>query len=88
MLNPISLAFEKAKQENRPALLTYIVAGDNSKNQSIEILKSISKYADILEIGLTHNTPEADGKKKKTRAYKTIQNGIKKKDKVVYILLG
>ena len=31
MNNPISLAFKKAKKENRPALLTYTVAGDNQK---------------------------------------------------------
>ena len=34
MLSPISLAFKKAKHENRPALLTYTVAGDSSKKQS------------------------------------------------------
>ena len=39
MLSPISLAFKKAKNENRPALLTYTVAGDSSKKQSLEILK-------------------------------------------------
>ena len=48
MLNPISLAFKKAKQENRAALLTYTVAGDSSKKQSLDILKSISKDADFL----------------------------------------
>ena len=31
MKNKISLAFEKVKRENRPALLTYTVAGDNTK---------------------------------------------------------
>ena len=31
MQNLIDLTFKKAKQENRPALLTYTVAGDNSK---------------------------------------------------------
>ena len=31
MLNKINLAFEKARKENRPALLTYTVAGDNTK---------------------------------------------------------
>ena len=55
MLNPISVAFKKAKQENRPALLTYTVAGDSSIKQSLNILKSISKNADILEIGV-HTT--------------------------------
>ena len=39
----INLSFEKAKSENRPALLTYTVAGDNNKKKSLEILKSISK---------------------------------------------
>ena len=49
----ISLAFKKCKKENRPALLTYTVAGDNTKKKSLEILKSISKYADICEIGFS-----------------------------------
>ena len=31
MNNPISLAFKKTKQQNRPALLTYTVAGDSTK---------------------------------------------------------
>ena len=39
------------KKNNRPALLTYTVAGDNTKKKSLEILKSISKNVDILEIG-------------------------------------
>ena len=39
MLNPISVAFKKAKKRKRPALLTYTVAGDSSKKQSLEILK-------------------------------------------------
>ena len=42
MFNLINSAFKKAKQENRPALLTYTVAGDSTKKQSLEILKSIS----------------------------------------------
>ena len=77
MLNPIIEAFEKAKQENRPALLTYTVAGDSTKKQSLEILKSISKNADILELGVPHNTPVADGSQIQTSSYRAIKNGIK-----------
>ena len=80
MLNPISIAFKKAKKENRPALLTYTVAGDSSKKQSLDILKSISKNADILEVGVPHNTPVADGNQIQTSAYRAIKNGIKIKD--------
>ena len=44
----IKKSFQKCKIENRPALLTYTVAGDNSKVKSLEILNKISKYADCL----------------------------------------
>ena len=41
MISPISKAFNIAKKQNRPALLTYTVAGDYTKKKSFEILKSI-----------------------------------------------
>ena len=81
----ISLAFEKSKKEKRPALLTYTVAGDNTKKKSLEILNSISNYADICELGFPHNTPIADGGQIQTSAYRAIRNGIKMKD-VFYIV--
>ena len=80
MSNQISVAFKKAKKENRPALLTYTVAGDNTKKKSLEILKSISQYADILELGVPHNALVADGNQIQTSAYRAIKNGIKLKD--------
>ena len=76
----IAQSFKKAEEENRPALLTYTVAGDNTKKKSLEILKSISNYADICELGFPHNTPIADGGQIQTSAYRAIQNGIKIKD--------
>ncbi len=80
MSNPISLAFKNSKKEKRPALLTYTVAGDSSKKQSLDILKSISKHADILEVGVPHNTPVADGGQIQTSSYRAIKNGIKMSD--------
>ena len=76
----INQAFKEAKKENRPALLTYTVAGDNNKKKSLEILKSISEYADICELGFPHNTPIADGGQIQTSAYRAIKNGIKIND--------
>ena len=76
----ISLAFDKCKKENRPALLSYTVAGDNSKTKSIEILKSISKHIDICEIGFAHNTPIADGGQIQTSTHRALKNGTKIKD--------
>ena len=79
-ISPISLAFKKSKKEKRPALLTYTVAGDNTKKKSLEILNSISNYADICEIGFPHNTPIADGGQIQTASYRAIKNGIKMRD--------
>ena len=76
----IHQTFIAAKKENRPALLTYTVAGDNTKKKSLEILKSISNYADICELGFPHNTPIADGGQIQTSAYRAIKNGIKIND--------
>ena len=80
MSSLLKKAFLNAKKENRPALLTYTVAGDNTKKKSLEILKSISDYADICELGFPHNTPIADGGQIQTSAYRAIKNGIKIKD--------
>ena len=79
-ISPISLAFKKCKEEKRPALLTYTVAGDNTKKKSLEILNSISKHVYICEIGMPHNTPIADGGQIQNSAYRAIKNGIKLKD--------
>ena len=76
----INQSFKNAKRENRPALLTYTVAGDNTKKNSLKILKSISDYADICELGFPHNTPIADGGQIQTSAYRAIKNGIKIND--------
>jgi len=76
----IELAFKKCKQEQRPALLTYTVSGDPNKKKSFEILKSISSYADICEIGVGHNCNTGDGKQIQDSTYRAIENGIKIKD--------
>ncbi len=43
MKSKISTAFENCKKEKRPALITYTVAGDNTKSNSLKILNTISK---------------------------------------------
>jgi tryptophan synthase alpha chain len=80
MKSKISLAFDKCKKERRTALITYTVAGDNTKNNSLKILNSIAKHADILELGFPHNTPIADGGQIQGSSHRALQNGIKLKD--------
>jgi tryptophan synthase alpha chain len=80
MKSKISLAFNKCKKEKRPALITYTVAGDNTKKNSLKILNSIANNADILELGFPHNTPIADGGQIQGSSYRALKNGIKLKD--------
>jgi tryptophan synthase alpha chain len=76
----ITLAFENCKLEKRPALLTYIVAGDSNKKMTLDILKAISPYVDICEIGMPHNTSVADGKQIQNSSYRALKNGTKLND--------
>ena len=76
----ITFAFENCKLEKRPALLTYIVAGDSNKKMTLDILKAISPYVDICEIGIPHNTSVADGVQIQNSSYRALKNGIKLND--------
>ena len=80
MKSKISAAFQRCKKEKRPALITYTVAGDNTKNNSLKILNKISKHADILELGFPHNTPIADGGQIQGSSHRALKHGIKLKD--------
>ena len=77
MKSKISAAFQRCKKERRPALITYTVAGDNTKNNSLKILNKISKHADILELGFPHNTPIADGGQIQGSSHRALKHGIK-----------
>ena len=77
MKSKIALIFDKCRKAKRPALITYTVAGDNTKNNSLKILNKISKHADILELGFPHNTPIADGGQIQGSSHRALKNGIK-----------
>ena len=80
MSSKISSVFDNCRKEKRAALITYTVAGDNTKSNSLRILNSISKHADILELGFPHNTPIADGGQIQGSSHRALRNGIKLKD--------
>ena len=76
MKSKIIEAFNNCKKEKRSALITYVVAGDNSKKNSIKILNTISKHADIIELGFPHNTPIADGGQIQESSHRALKKGI------------
>ena len=80
MKSEIQLTFENCKDENRPALLTYTVASDPNKEKSLQIINSIAKHADIIELGFPHSTPVGDGGQIQTSSNRAIKNGFKMRD--------
>ncbi len=50
------------------------------KKNSLKILNSIAKYADILELSFLHNCPIADGGQIQNSTYRALKNGITLKD--------
>ena len=80
MKSKIAIVFKNCKKEKRAALISYTVAGDNTKSNSLKILNAISKHADILELGFPHNTPIADGGQIQGSAHRALRNGVKLND--------
>ena len=73
--------FSELKKEGLPALLTYTVGGDPSKDVSLEIFKSIAESgADIIECGLGHSANIGDGAAIQDSTYRALSNGTNTDD--------
>ena len=58
----IDARFAALKEEKRPALITFITAGDPDLETSADILAGLSKAgADVIELGMPFSDPMADG---------------------------
>lgn len=58
----IDACFERLKNENRAALVTFITAGDPNYDFSLEILNALpAAGADVIELGMPFSDPMADG---------------------------
>lgn len=77
----IDARFAALKKENRPALITFVTAGDPDPETSAQILGDLVKAgADIIELGMPFSDPMADGpaiQASSQRALKAGQNMIK-----------
>ena len=58
----IDRRFVALEKEGRPALVTFVTAGDPDYETSVEIIKALpAAGADIIEIGMPFSDPMADG---------------------------
>jgi tryptophan synthase alpha chain len=58
----ISKLFTRLKRENRPALVTFVTAGDPNPDTGYEIFSNLANAgADVIELGMPFSDPMADG---------------------------
>ncbi|MFE6510922.1 tryptophan synthase subunit alpha [Nocardioides sp. NPDC057767] len=76
-----SVAFEKAKVENRAALVGYLPAGFPSVEGSIEALTTmVEAGCDIIEIGLPYSDPVMDGPTIQDAVQQALDGGVRVDD--------
>lgn len=62
MSERIERRFERLAAERRPALVTFVMAGDPDGETSLAILKALpAAGADVIEVGMPFTDPMADG---------------------------
>ncbi|NGN91438.1 tryptophan synthase subunit alpha [Nocardioides sp. KC13] len=76
-----SVAFEKAKAEDRAALVGYLPAGFPSVEGSIEALTTmVEAGCDIIEIGLPYSDPVMDGPTIQDAVQQALDGGVRVDD--------
>ena len=73
----IEKTFRELKSSNKPALITFITAGDPSFNYSKQVLLNLPKAgADLIEIGVPFSDPMADGPIIQKSYRRALKNGV------------
>ncbi len=60
----------------RAGLIPFVVAGDPNFEDSIEMLRILCEYADVIEIGIPYSDPLADGPAIQAGAARSLSNGM------------
>ena len=69
--------FAKAKLENRSCFVGFVTGMDPDFNSSKKILKELSKYCDVIEVGIPFNTSTSDSSIIMSANDRAIKSGVK-----------
>ena len=76
-----AVAFEKARSEDRAALVGYLPAGFTTVDGSIAALRTmVDAGCDVIEIGLPYSDPVMDGPTIQTAAQQALDGGVRTAD--------
>jgi tryptophan synthase alpha chain len=85
-MNRIEAKFKQLKKEKRPALITYICAGDpDLKTTGALVLEMEKSGADIIELGVPFSDPIADGPVIQRAALRALKKNTSLKDIVTLV---
>ncbi len=72
----LEYCFASLKQQNRPALVSYLTAGDPDAESSRRLLHGLPEAGvDIIELGMPFSDPMADGPAIQKAALRALNNG-------------
>jgi tryptophan synthase alpha chain len=72
----IDTTFARLKAEGRPALVTFITAGDPGYAASLELLNALpGAGADVIELGMPFSDPMADGPAIQASSHRAVEGG-------------
>ncbi|MEA1993746.1 MAG: tryptophan synthase subunit alpha [Euryarchaeota archaeon] len=75
-MNSIDETFESLREKNQQAFIPYITCGDPSLKKTVELIELLEKNgADIVEMGIPHSDPVADGPTIQNSDDKALKNG-------------
>jgi tryptophan synthase alpha chain len=76
MTTRIEDRFRDLKAEGRPALVTFVMAGDPDHETALDIVRALpTAGADIIELGMPFSDPMADGKAIQKAGLRALQAG-------------
>ncbi len=77
LMDRISQAFARAKQENRAAFVAYLCAGDPDFESSLAACRALLRNGvDVLELGVPFSDPLADGLTNQLAAQRALESGM------------
>ncbi|MCB1694378.1 MAG: tryptophan synthase subunit alpha, partial [Pseudomonadales bacterium] len=80
-MSRITSCFERLANENRKALVVYIVAGDPVKSITVDLMHAlVDAGVDLIELGVPFTDPEADGPVIQLGAQRALDVGTTLKD--------
>lgn len=73
----IDKTFENLRRSNKKAFIGYTTFGYPNKSETMDYIKLIYSYVDILEIGFPFSDPVADGEVIQRASVKALKQGVK-----------